>query len=1241
MRILKIETQNLASLAGEQVIDFTQTPLREANLYAITGDTGAGKSTLLDAICLALYGQTPRLVEAKGYDKEQSEAAHIMRRGSTACYARVTFAIANKHYRASWTLDRKRTGKLSTPLQRIEQLAPSYEVLYEKKGKTTNEHIAKLTGLTYEQFTRTVLLAQNSFANFLKAKASDKAQLLEKVTGTEIYKALSRETHHRLQQANLAVKTHEAKMEAVAQGKLLDPVVAEEQRTALLKLRTQQADNATQCQRVEQLLRWYADRTTCEQAIAKAEAHYNDATQKRNQHATEAARLARYDSVQHLRDDYRAAERLKATIDTWRTAFATAQASIDQLTAEQKTAADHKHKAEADLHTAMQLRQQRTPAIEQGLRLQSKIDTLGSTLVDLQTTADKLQKQWDANLLTQKSREDEVRDLQTALAAIDLYFSQNNRHERMVRHFDRLEPQLEQLLRYNEEVATCSHKRTTLLNQQATIEQQRKTATEQQNSTAQRMVTAQAELHHEQQRIAGQQADALQAKQHALHTQVSLLTDLQPLWARIVAQSHKYAEYALDIDRTSKELAQINQDLPLAQERWNTCDKAATRAKELYYMSQNVDVEKLRHTLESGKPCPVCGSGHHPWHTEQAQLAQKMGLLTEGLRTEVETAEQEATAARQHYEHLANEKTKAETSLHNHQSTAKAIQDTLHADWETWHAKGAQVLGLETKYDVANDHEVRLRLQQLYEQQSEAAKVAQQAVIQYNATQAAINAKQQRLETLREEAQLAKDTLQKIEQQALENRNAQEHNTNTHQVAYDKATQLARTIDEYISIDDWQANIEQTMARLKTIHREWQTRVKEQTHLSTHRAEATAQLATAQTQAKADETQLASLHAQIANYGKEVFALQQQLATDFPERTPNEEQQHLNHTEQTCRTKFESCDQALKKIENTLQAALGQHREQERALAVCEQEHTEAKTRLLRGISDFNQSHAMLQTDELRGLFDAPTDWQTLRATITTLEKACADAKRTLDEANAALNTRLTATDRPEGEAETPEALTAHHAQLQAVAETLDTAIKDSTYILRQHDETVAELSKYAQEHEILVQDADHWRTLDTLIGGHEGTRFSNHVQGYTFQFLVAHANKQLAQISRRYRLLPDTASPLSLLVEDLELGGECRPAASLSGGETFIVSLALALALTDLSTGDNRIESLFIDEGFGTLDNASLELVMQTLDRLHSTQHRQVGIISHAETIRQQVHPRIEVVRTAQGGASHIVVTA
>lgn len=1240
MRILKIETQNLASLAGEQVIDFTQSPLREANLYAITGDTGAGKSTLLDAICLALYGQTPRLVEAKGYDKEQGETTHIMRRGSTACYARVTFAIGGKHYRSTWTVYRKRTGKLSTPLQRIEQLVPTHEVLYEKEGKTTNDLIVSLTGLTYDQFTRTVLLAQNSFATFLKAKASDKAQLLEKITGTEIYKALSLETHQRLQEANLAVKNHESMMAGVAKDTLLDAQTADALRTNLLKLRTQQADTTTQRQRVEKLLRWYTDRNTYEQALNTAEAHYHTAVQQRNQKATEAARLARYDSVQHLRDDYRAAERLKADVATWRTAFANTQASIDQLTASHKDATDHRHKAMADLHNATQLRQQRTPAIEQGLRLQSKIDTLNTTLHDTQIKADKLQKQCAANHITLKARQDELHEIQTALTAIDQYFDHNNRHQRMVIRFDRLEQQLEQLMHYNEEVATCANKRSELLAQQATIAQQHKAATEHHNATLQRVAAAEAELHHEQQRIAGQQADALLAKQQTLHTQVVLLADLQPLWERIVAQSHKYAEYTLNIDRTRKELAQINLDLPLAKQQRDTCNKNATRLQELYYTSKNIDVEKLRHTLESGKPCPVCGSGHHPWHTEQAQLAQKMGLLTEGLRSEVEAAEQEANNAQQHYDRLNSDKTKAETSLNNYQNAAKALRTLLDTDWDTWHTKGTQVLGLETKYDVGNDHEVRLRLQQLHDQQTEAAKIAQQAVTQYNATQTAIHSKQRALETLRNDTQLAKEALQKIEQQTIENRAAQDRNTATHQVAYDKATQLARTIDDELSIDDWQANIERTITLLKNIHREWQSKAKEQAQLHTQQAEATAQLAKAQTQTKADETQAAGLAEQIELYRKEIFTLQQQLMADFPNRTPSEEQKHLTATEQQCRTQFEMADQALKKIDNALQVALGQHNEKERTLTVYEQEYTEAETRLLRGINDFNQHHTMLQTDELRNLFDDPIHWQTLRTTIATLDKACDEAKHTRDDAATTLNALLTATDRPEGEDETPQALNARDTELASTLTALNDEIQNSTYALRRHDETVAKLSQHTQQYNHLKQNADHWRALDALIGGHEGTRFSNQVQAYTFQFLIARANIQLAQISRRYRLLADADQPLSLQVEDIDLGGERRPAASLSGGETFIVSLALALALTDLSTGTHRIESLFIDEGFGTLDNTSLALVMQTLDRLHSTQNRQVGIISHAEAIRQQVHPRIEVLRTNRNGASQIVVS-
>ena len=196
MRLLAVRLQNLNSLSGAHEVRFDAEPLAAAGVFLITGPTGAGKSTLLDAMTLALYGRAARY----GNDK----ADEMMSRHTMECYAEVDFETGGRKLRATWRLGKTKSGNLR-PVQRTLADATTLEILADK-GREMDAMIESLTGLDAQRFQRSVLLAQGQFAAFLKAKPNERAELLEKITGTEIYSDLS----------ILAFETHKAKEAAAA-----------------------------------------------------------------------------------------------------------------------------------------------------------------------------------------------------------------------------------------------------------------------------------------------------------------------------------------------------------------------------------------------------------------------------------------------------------------------------------------------------------------------------------------------------------------------------------------------------------------------------------------------------------------------------------------------------------------------------------------------------------------------------------------------------------------------------------------------------------------------------------------------------------------------------------------------------------------------------------------------------------------------------------------------------------------
>ena len=227
MKIVAIRGKNLASLEGEFMIDFTVEPLCSAGIFAITGSTGAGKSTLLDALCLALFDCTPRMNKAKENNVSvmdvadrgiaQNDSRSILRRGTAEGYSEVDFvALTGEVFRSRWTVRRSR-GKVSGSLQKVEMTLTNLTSGVEQQGTKTEllSRISELIGLSFEQFNRSVLLAQGDFATFLKARQPDKAEILEKLTGTEIYSRISASIYERTKRAESEYKLLQERIKGI------------------------------------------------------------------------------------------------------------------------------------------------------------------------------------------------------------------------------------------------------------------------------------------------------------------------------------------------------------------------------------------------------------------------------------------------------------------------------------------------------------------------------------------------------------------------------------------------------------------------------------------------------------------------------------------------------------------------------------------------------------------------------------------------------------------------------------------------------------------------------------------------------------------------------------------------------------------------------------------------------------------------------------------------------------------
>lgn len=443
MKILAIRGKNLASLETEFEIDFMSEPLCSAGIFAITGPTGAGKSTLLDALCLALFDDAPRLSKAeqlKIEDENQDnitlkDSRNILRKGAVEGYAEVEFiALNGDRYRSRWTVRRAR-GKADGALQntslRLENLSTTTEEQGTKKDMLVR--ITEIIGLTFDQFTRAVLLAQGDFATFLKARQNEKAELLEKLTGTEIYSKIS---------TLIFQKTADAKsaLDVIVQRKADIKLLSEEELQALnhekLNLNRESEPIRNLLSVIEKKLEWLKQQDILKQEILLAENNLQSIRSKIAEAAPRYDYITKLDQAQEIRDSY--IDAINKHKDQIRLTSGLEVKEKELLVVKQNTM-----KAEADLKvlkSQLEDLDQKYIAIRPDLDRAKELDILlrsaGQQITEMNKVLDIQQlflKKTEMNIVTFQTQQENVKQEKNLL---EKWFCDNKQFENIVSRID-------------------------------------------------------------------------------------------------------------------------------------------------------------------------------------------------------------------------------------------------------------------------------------------------------------------------------------------------------------------------------------------------------------------------------------------------------------------------------------------------------------------------------------------------------------------------------------------------------------------------------------------------------------------------------------------------------------------------------------------------------------------------------------------------------------------------------------
>lgn len=1206
MKILAIRLKNLASLAGPFEIDFTAEPLASAGLFAITGPTGAGKSTLLDALCLALFGAVPRLSntgrDAKVPDADgeigTGDPRTLLRRGTGEGYAEVDFVgIDGRRYRARWEANRAREkagGKLQASRQSLRDIDQD-QLLASQKGEYKAQLEAAL-GLNFEQFTRAVMLAQSEFSAFLKADDNDRSELLEKLTDTALYTRLGRRAFDKTKEAREAHKLLQDQATGVTP---LSPEARAELderfNDAQQQLKTQQA----QLKQLELQHTWLKDLRQLQDSQQSATEQLQSAQQHWNSLAGERLKLTRLEQLAPQRHQFARKTELTAQL----TPLA---AQIQQHTQQQSELSERQAQLEQSLSAAQTaLTQAQSQHTSSALLLRQAFEeqsTLARLVKDASRSADLKQQAEQACTQGQGTIQgllEQQKQVAERLQRIAGELEQSTHLAPLSDAWNAYRDRLQQLMlignRLNKGQAEL-----------AALEQSAARAAEELATQRQSLEVLYKEAGAEPEAVA-EQIQILGSLLQDNRKQLRAFEELTRLWASQQELDKRGAELQQrqlaaqqDRDRLTQDGVKTKAELTVAEQTLTVTRELLERQR----LARSASVEELRAQLQDDQPCPVCGSQDHPYHqpeallqslgrhdeSEQANAQKTVDLLKEkltDLRAEVGGLIAQQKELLQQQDQLATQQQGLTPSLAAHPLSAQLLaQDASKRDaWLTQQSS-------QLNQSITQDEQRQTALLTL---QQDAARLAQQLrsaeAASQQATQHLIN-QQRELSSdrhrLDEELKAFSTLLPADTLEALRNEPA--------------ATfmQLDRQIAQRLQqLDQQREELGEQQQRQQTLEKE---QYQQQTRLQ--------QLETAQQQFTALTGQQQ--------------ACQEKLTQLLGEHASAEQwQQQLDQAVEQARTAEATANQELQTVRTRLVQLAAELKAQQERLLALETEDRELSAK----IADWRAQHPELDDgglEDLLGIDDQQIN--ELRQRLQQSEKAIEQAKVLLQERD--------------------QRLLDHQAQHNGNldAEQLATTLAERQNLFAASEHRCAELRAEQAEDQrrqnanqaLAQQIADayaeyqRWARLSALIGSATGDTFRKIAQAYNLDLLVHHANVQLRQLVRRYRLKRG-GSMLGLLVMDTEMGDELRSVHSLSGGETFLVSLALALGLASMASSTLKIESLFIDEGFGSLDPESLQLAMDALDGLQA-QGRKVAVISHVQEMHERIPVQIQVQRQGNG---------
>ena len=1196
-------------------MDFTHPAYSSDGIFTITGPTGAGKTTILDAICIGLYGRTPRL------DRVTKSSNEIMSRQTGECFSEVTFETQKGRYRCHWSQRRARKrpeGELQQARHEIAD-ADSGTVLESRLAQVAAA-VEAATGMDFERFTRSMLLAQGGFAAFLQAPPDERAPILEQITGTKIYSSISMNVHERRAEERNKLQM----LQAEANG--LQVLGADEERGLQTDLEEKQSRETELTIHVEALRNaalWLDRVAALEMETTELDKKLQENEKRRRAFAPEAKKLELARRAFSLEGDYRevAALRAQQAGETKELDCAVAVLPERQRACEETLTL--KQAAETGL-------------VEARARQQAEREVI-KKVRDLDTRLGEYKKQGEEKDRVIAEANRQVKAYQNRIADLDLELKKALAdrevvHDYLAKHDGdaALPATIAVIARGFAAIRDLEGRQVKA--SEALVEADRKkgSAAEARNKI---------EADHEKIR---RESDAGQSALKGLTEEIKTILKGRDIgeWRRetdALKDSErlliKTGESIAGMDKSSRALDELRRGVEtlkaahtkLLREITSASDQKSVLEKECGNLEIEVsllnrirNLEEERQRLQDGKPCPLCGATDHPY--------------AEGNIPELSNAETALKNARAEFNNVSETLGKLKSA------EAKTSTGIAHTEKET-EAKKAELDAGEKECAVAL---LRLNIDAVPEERAanirEALAVVKAKIAETAGIVAAAEAKTKRekaaqtaLERLRVQFDGSGKTLQDAGHK-LETAGREHERLIKECETLEEETQKARAaalkdvepfgvgqlplIDLDTILNDfterknrWQAKQDEI-----TLHEKKSHGLKAETDKTGTLLESLERDLAAR---RRDRDDLTARYESLMVSRRELFG---QKDADREEKRLAETVTQAEKSLEKAREEYGKCEKEIGALNEKIVPLKEKTGNRSMQLKEAEQKLTERIGKS--GFADeADYLASSLSEDERNVLADKENS---LIKEMTELGARRKDRSEALE---AERLRKLTDLSREP----LRERITAADVTLKAMR--LD--IGGITKSLTENQKVKEKQQERLKQSDAQKRECARWDLLHELIGSADGKKFRNFAQGLTFEMMTMHANRQLEKMTDRYLLVRDASEPLELNVIDNYQAGEIRSTKNLSGGESFIVSLALALGLSHMASRNVRIDSLFLDEGFGTLDEDALETALETLAGLQQD-GKLIGVISHVAALKERIGAQIQVIPET-GGHSRI----